>query len=76
MRKVGVWRRIIVEIEQREGERRQELAEKAVTRVLLMCNGTLHPGRDDRKDGQIEGDGDEERRGRGGVWPCWERGEG
>lgn len=23
-----------------EGERRQELAEKAVTRVLLMCNET------------------------------------
>lgn len=64
MRKVGAWRHIIEKIEQREGERRQELAEKAVTRVLLMCNETLHPGRDDRKDGRIEGDGDEKRR----VW--------
>lgn len=64
MTKVGAWRHIIEKIEQREGERRQELAEKAVTRVLLMCNETLHPGRDDRKDARIEGDGDEKRR----VW--------
>ncbi|KAG8005333.1 hypothetical protein GBF38_011336 [Nibea albiflora] len=55
------WRYIIEEIEQREGERRQELAEKAVTRVLLMCNETLHPGRDNRKDGRMEGDGERER---------------
>lgn len=46
---------IIEEIEQREGERRQELAEKAVTRVLLMCNETLHPGRDNRMDGSDGG---------------------
>lgn len=39
-----VWRYIIEEIEQRERERRQELAEKAVTRVLLMCNETLQWG--------------------------------
>ena len=50
----GVWRYIIEEIEQQEGERRQELAEKAVTRVLLMCNETPHRGRDNRKD---RGDG-------------------
>lgn len=55
MRKVGVWRYIIEKIEQREGERRQGIAGRAVTRVLLMCNETLHPGRDKRKDGQIEG---------------------
>lgn len=61
----GVWRYIIEEIEQREGERRQELAEKAVTRVLLMCNETLHPGRDNRKDGRMEGRrGMRKRRGR------------
>ncbi len=59
------WRYIIEEIEQREGERRQGLAEKAVTRVLLMCNETLHPGRDNRKDSRMEGDRDEKRRGRG-----------
>lgn len=38
------WRYIIEEIEQQEGERREELAEKAVTRVLLTCNETLHRG--------------------------------
>ncbi len=64
VRRVGVWR-YIIEIEQREGERRQELAEKAVTRVLLMCNETPHPGRDDRKDGLMAGEGDEKERGRG-----------
>lgn len=53
--RVGVWRYIIEEMEQREGERRQELAEKAVTRVLLMCNETLRPGIDNRKDGRAEG---------------------
>lgn len=58
-RERGVWRYIIEEIEQREGERRQELAEKAVTRVLLMCNETLHRGRDNRKDRRMEGDRDE-----------------
>lgn len=40
-----------------EGERRQELAEKAVTRVLLMCNETRHRGRDNRKDRRLEGGG-------------------
>lgn len=60
-REATVWREkerryTVEEIEQREGERRQELAEKAVTRVLLMCNETLHPGRDNRKDGRMEGD--------------------
>lgn len=57
---------IIEEIEQREGERRQELAEKAVTRVLLMCNETLHPGRDNRMDGS--GGGRWRMRG-GRMWP-------
>lgn len=58
-----------MEIEQQEGERRQELAEKAVTRVLLMCNGTPHPGRDNRTDGRREGDErGEGRRERGGAW--------
>lgn len=54
------WRYIIEEIEQQEEERREELAEKAVTRVLLMCNETLHHGRDNRKDSRIERDRDEE----------------
>lgn len=57
---------IIEEIEQREGERRQELAEKAVTRVLLMCNETLHPGRDNRMDGS---DGGRWRMRGGRMWP-------
>lgn len=42
------------------GERRQELAEKAVTRVLLMCNGNPAleegGGGDKRKDKWMEGD--------------------
>lgn len=65
-----MWRCIIGEMEQREGERRQELAEKAVTRVLLMCNESLHPGeRDERKDRRTEGrrDRDEKQRGREGM---------
>lgn len=52
---VGVCRYVIEEIEQQEGERRQELAEKAVTRVLLMCNETLHRGRENRKDRRMDG---------------------
>lgn len=56
---------VMEEIEQQEGERRQELAEKAVTRVLLMCNETLHRGRDDRKDRWMERDSNEKGR-RGG----------
>lgn len=53
----GLWvcRYIIEEIEQQEAERRQELAEKAVTRVLLMCNENPHRGRDDRKDRRMDG---------------------
>lgn len=67
VRRVGVRRYIIEEIEQREGERRQELAEKAVTRVLLMCNETQHPERDNRKDGRMEGEEEEEEGGRDGA---------
>lgn len=51
---MGAWR-YVEETEQREAERRQELEEKAVTRVLLMCNETLQQGRDNRKDRGIEG---------------------
>lgn len=50
----GLCRYIIEEIEQQEGERRQELAEKAVTRVLLMCNETLHRGKR-QPEGQTDG---------------------
>lgn len=37
-------RNIIKETEQQEGERSQKLAEKAVTRDILMCNKTLYGG--------------------------------
>lgn len=67
-RRVGGVGNIIEEIEQREGERRQELAEKGVTRVLLMCNETLHPGRDNRMDGS---DGGRWRMRGGRMWPRW-----
>lgn len=37
-----------------ETVRRQELAEMAVTRVLLMCNDTPHQGRE-KREGQTKG---------------------
>lgn len=55
-----MWRHIMEETEKWEGERREECAEKPVTRVLLMCNENLHPVRDNRKEGWTERDWERE----------------
>lgn len=49
-RRTDGWRDIM------EGEGEEE-EEGEVTRVLLMCNGSLHPGRHSRKDAGMQGDG-------------------